>query len=73
MKIFFSSRFCPPALIIMVLLLGGLLLPLQAQAVPIVQTIDFINDGTRSHFNGFESISKTNNGYFYTGGGGAIH
>ena len=28
----------------------------QVQAAPIVHTVDFIPDGSRSHFNGFESI-----------------
>ena len=40
----------------------------QAHAGPIVNTSDFINDGTRSHFNGFENIP--NDGTFYTGGSG---
>ncbi len=40
----------------------------QVMAMPIVHTSDFINDGTRSHFNGFEGIP--NDVVFFTGGAG---
>ena len=40
----------------------------QAQATPVVYTSDFIADGDRSHFNGFESIP--NDGVHFTGGSG---
>ena len=39
-----------------------------AHALPIVHNSDFIADGTRSHFNGFETIP--NDGTFFTGGAG---
>lgn len=39
-----------------------------AQAAITTHTTDFIADGTRSHFNGFESIP--NDGLHYTGGAG---
>lgn len=39
-----------------------------ANAVPIVYTTDFIPNGTRTGFNGFEAIP--NNGIFFTGGAG---
>ena len=41
-----------------------------AQALPVVQFSDFINDGTRSNFNGFESIP--NDGTMYTNGSAYI-
>ncbi len=44
------------------------LLPVAAGAAPIVFTTDFIANGTRTHFNGFEAIP--NDGTFYTGGNG---
>lgn len=45
-------------------MLGG---PVAASAIT-VHTTDFINDGTRTHFNSFENIP--NDGTFYTGGSG---
>ena len=38
----------------------------QVQAGIVVHTADFISNGTRTHFNGFEGIA--NDGIFYTGG-----
>ncbi len=40
----------------------------QVQAAFVVHTTDFIANGSRSHFNGFENIP--NDGVFYTGGAG---
>ncbi len=40
-----------------------------AQALPVVQFSDFINDSLRSNFNGFESIPT--DGTYYTGGNSA--
>lgn len=40
----------------------------QAQASIVVHTSDFISDGDRTNFNGFEAIA--NDGTFYTGGSG---
>lgn len=37
-------------------------------AAPVLHTVDFIADGTRTHFNGFEAIP--NNGTFFLGGSG---
>lgn len=44
------------------------LLARPAAATPITYTVDFIADGSRSAFNGFESIP--NDGTYYTGGPG---
>ena len=52
-------------------MLGAVLLLVVAvpsQAAIVVHTSDFIADGTRTHFNGFESIP--NDGQFFTGGAG---
>ena len=53
-------------------LAAGLVIALSvataAHAAPTVNTSDFIADGTRTGFNGFEVI--TNDGTFYTGGAG---
>lgn len=40
----------------------------MASAAPLVHTTDFINDGDRSNFSGFENIP--NDGTFFTGGSG---
>lgn len=62
-----SNRFAP-TLTRLTLLIGASLLAGAAQAAPIVQTTDFIADGSRSNFNSFEAIP--NNGTYYTGGSG---
>jgi hypothetical protein len=49
-------------------LLAVLLSPTAAIAGPILVTTDFIDDGTRTNFNGFEAIP--NDGTFYTGDAG---
>lgn len=50
------------------LAVAALAIAAPAQASIIVHTTDFINNGSRSHFNGFENIP--NDGVSFTGGSG---
>ena len=58
-----KSLFCGLGALVLILCCAS-----GSHAAIVVHTSDFIPDGSRTHFNGFEAIP--NDGTFYTGGNG---